>query len=57
MSELFEDEEDMALVAEEHIVATDEVIQCSTFDARRRLENLLDEKRLHNELDDFLDYD
>jgi hypothetical protein len=57
MSELFEDEEDMALVAEEDIVATEDVIQCTTFDARRRLESLLDEKRLHNELDDFLDYE
>ena len=57
MSELFEDEEDAALVADEDIVATEDVIQSTTFDARRRLESLLDEKRLHNELDDFLDYE
>lgn len=60
MSELFDDAEHKALVAEDNFEEVDDVItdnrQRPTFDARRRLENLLDEKRLRNELDDFLDY-
>lgn len=28
----------------------------TSIDARRRLENRLDDKRLHDELEDFLDY-
>ncbi len=60
MSELFDDEEDKVLVTEDEIVEAEDVIvgnrQRPMSDARRRLENLLDDKRLRNELDDFLDY-
>lgn len=63
MAELFdEDVEDKALIAEDELVEIDEEIVVQelsphpTTDARRRLENLLDEKRLKDELEDFLDY-
>jgi hypothetical protein len=67
MSELFDDDgEDKALIADDEIVEVvdevdDEVIiqdprQRSTPDARRRLEKLLEDKRLQDELEDFLDY-
>ena len=60
MSELFDDE-DKALVPEEGKIIEDvEVIQNSRqrpdADARRRLENMLEEKRLRDELEDFLDF-
>jgi len=61
MSELFDDEEeDKELSTEDAFVDVEEVIldnrQRPTSDARKRLENLLEEKRLRDELDDFLDY-
>lgn len=62
MSELFDDEEDKVLVAEDELLETpDEEVVIETrpksgSDARRRLENLLEEKRLRDELEDFLDY-
>ncbi len=67
MSELFDDDaEDKALIADDEIVEVvdevdDEVIiqdsrQRTTPDARRRLEKLLEDKRLQDELEDFLDY-
>lgn len=67
MSELFDDDaEDKTLIAEDEIIeeaeeVAEEVIvqdtrQRSTPDARRRLEKLLEDKRLQNELEDFLDY-
>ncbi len=57
MSELF-DEED--LVEGELFVESAEKIDIdidenSTLDARRRLENMLEEKRLRDELEDFVD--
>lgn len=61
MSELFEeDEEEIIEVVddfEEVEVDTEitEMPNCS-LDARRRLENMLEEKRLRDELDDFVDY-
>lgn len=59
MSNLY-DEEDKELMSEDEFVEADEVILDSrsdtSTDARRRLEKLLDEKRLQEELDDFLDY-
>lgn len=62
MSELFDDEEEKALIVEDEIEESEEpeeIIkenrQRPSFDARRRLENLLDEKRLRDELKDFLD--
>ena len=58
MSELFDDTEDKELI-EDEFVETDELILDSTSrsssDARRRLENLLEEKRLRDELGDFWD--
>ena len=59
MSELFDDEEKEA-IEEEELVEVEEVVphsrQRPSADARRRLENLLEEKRLRDELEDFLDY-
>lgn len=58
MSELYDDEE-KELITEDAFVDTDEAILNSSHsisDARRRLESLLDEKRLKDELEDFLDY-
>lgn len=64
MSELFdEDAEEKDLVVEDDIIeeVDDTVVQETSrqrpaCDARRRLEKLLDEKRLQDELEDFLDY-
>jgi len=62
MSELFEeDEEEVIEVTEdfEEIVEVDtEITEVpgGSLDARRRLENMLEEKRLRDELDDFVDY-
>ena len=60
MSELLDDDENKILVVEDEEVFVDDVIpdrrQRPASDARRRLENLLDERRLRNELEDFLDY-
>lgn len=67
MSELFEeDEEDEEVIEVEGEVVEDfegvevdtiltETPNCS-LDARRRLENMLEEKRLRDELNDFVDY-
>lgn len=57
MSELFDDE-DKAVVAEDDVVAEAEKILTDTAhktvaDARRRLESLMEEKRLRSELEDF----
>lgn len=60
MSNLFdEDEED--LVDEDEFIGADGISELSVdkdscLDARRRLENMLEEKRLRDELDDFIDY-
>lgn len=59
MSEIFDDEEEKVLVVEDEFVEPeDEALeeQLPTTDARRRLENMLEEKRLRDELEDFLDY-
>lgn len=62
MSELFEeDEEDVILEVEgefEEVEVDTEILEvphCG-LDARRRLEKMLEEKRLRDELDDFVDY-
>lgn len=61
MSELFEEEDEEVIEVvddfEEVEVDTEitETPSCS-LDARRRLENMLEEKRLRDELDDFVDY-
>ncbi|CDZ76904.1 hypothetical protein BN59_01183 [Legionella massiliensis] len=59
MSDLFDEEDD--LVEGEFVNTEDEVVdidvnESTTLDARRRLENMLEEKRLRDELDDFVDY-
>ena len=63
MSDLFE-EDDAVVEVEDDFVDIDgevdveaviELAPCE-LDARRRLENMLDEKRLRDELDDFGDY-
>jgi hypothetical protein len=58
--ELFENEEDKVIAADEEAVEVEEVVveprQRHGADARRRLENMLEEKRLRDELEDFLDY-
>jgi len=60
MSNLFEEADDL-LENEDEFVDTDvetvssESAQHET-DARKRLESLLEEKRLRKELDDFIDY-
>ena len=62
MSELFDEDEDKVIVAEEDVdldEADDVVLEDGerqTADARRRLENMLEEKRLRDELEDFLDF-
>lgn len=61
MSDLFEeDEEEIIEVIDdfEDVEVDDEIIETpgSGLDARRRLENMLEEKRLRDELDDFVDY-
>jgi len=61
MSELFEEDEEEVIEVvddfEEVEVETEitETPNCG-LDARRRLENMLEEKRLRDELDDFVDY-
>ncbi len=59
MTDLFEDEE--ALIVDEQFedVALEPVQEKTTvskLDARRRLESMLEERRLRAELDDFMDY-
>lgn len=61
MSELFEESEDEVIEPVEDFedveVDAEPIDTASTgLDARRRLENMLDEKRLRDELDDFVDY-
>jgi hypothetical protein len=58
MSDLFEDEEGKDLNAEEEVEEVEKINHDSKHfsDARRRLENLLEEKRLRDELEDFTDY-
>lgn len=64
MSDLFEEDEDAVVeVGEDFDLESDldvdaEVMETvpQGLDARRRLENMLDEKRLRDELNDFGDY-
>ena len=59
MTELFDEKE--SLIEEDPCIETDvdaalEIQEeAITLDARRRLENLLEERRLREELDDFVD--
>ncbi len=57
MSELFDDNDDKLIIADDDVVEAEEVIGSHrvkplTSDARRRLEALMEEKRLQSELDD-----
>lgn len=57
MTDLFEEdllEEDLLVENEEDIEV--DIRECATLDARRRLEKMLEERRLREELDDFVDY-
>lgn len=64
MTELFKGEEEDIIEEESFASDGDEIDMdvCDpialdgTLDARRRLENMLEEKRLREELDDFFDY-
>ncbi len=60
MSELFDDaDEDKVLIAEDDLVEPDDLVVDARHkpvsDARRRLEDLMEEKRLREELEDFTD--
>ena len=59
MSELFDDEEDKVLVSDDELLDIEDVMEditpLPTMDARRRMESLLDEKRLRKDLDDLFD--
>lgn len=60
MSDMFDDDEDDLDEVDGFVNPDDDVDidvrESSTLDARRRLENMLEEKRLRDELDDFVDY-
>lgn len=63
MSEMFEEDEDVIEVSDDFIdvdsdldVEAEVEVGSGDLDARRRLENMFDEKRLRDELDDFVDY-
>jgi hypothetical protein len=57
MSELFEPEEIIDVLDTLQSVDKPPIkASLSNLGARRRLENMLEEKRLRDELDDFLDY-
>lgn len=59
MTDLFDIESDEEIMEDEFLPPT---TRCGgpssdpTLDARKRLENMLEEKRLRAELDDFVDY-
>jgi hypothetical protein len=61
MSDLFDDEEDeKTLIVDDEVEDVEEVVEDNrskpvNSDARRRLEALMEEKRLQSELDDYLD--
>ena len=60
MSELFEDDDEKVSTEEEGIEQAEDAsldsLPLRTSDARRRLERMLEEKRLRDELEDFLDF-
>ncbi|MDP3705618.1 MAG: hypothetical protein Q8R24_06870 [Legionellaceae bacterium] len=60
MTELFDDnDEEKAIVVDDELIEVDDVIvevrHRPTSDARRRLEDLMEDKRLRDELEDFID--
>ena len=61
MTDLFEDEEEVVVESVENFTDIEDEVEAievpnGNLDARRRLENMLEEKRLRDELDDFVDY-
>ena len=61
MADLFEDDEVEIIESSEHFAdlevdAKTVKVTDSILDSRRRLENMLEERRLREELDDFADY-
>lgn len=59
MSDMFEEDETIEIVEDfDDVDVETEVVDTAIIglDARRRLESMLDEKRLRDELDDFVDY-
>jgi len=60
MSELFDDEDEKDLPVDDEFDEAEEIDvvikEQSTADARKRLESLLEEKRLRDDLDDFHDF-
>lgn len=62
MTDLFEEDEEEIIEVEEGFEEVEvdteftEIPDNNGLDARRRLENMLEEKRLRDELDDFVDY-
>ncbi|TAL64820.1 MAG: hypothetical protein EPN84_02635 [Legionella sp.] len=59
MSELFEEDEVVEIVEDFDEVDVEKEVSDTAntgLDARRRLESMLDDKRLRDELDDFVDY-
>lgn len=54
MSDLFDDE-DSFLISEDSFDDSSSTQEVNPFNARRRLENLLEEKKLKKELDDSFD--
>lgn len=63
MSELFDDaDEDKVFIVDDDLGDADDVVAVETrqrvpSDARRRLEDLMEDKRLRDELEDFFDDD
>lgn len=63
MSDIFNDDEDDLIENDEFVNSDDIEVKAplknesTILDARRRLENLLEEKRLREELGDFDDFD
>lgn len=60
MSELFDDtDDDKVLIVDDDLIEAENLLvdvrQKGSSDARRRLEDLMEEKRLREELEDYLD--
>ncbi len=60
MSELFDEtDDDKVLTVDDDLIEAEQALgdvrQKNTSDARRRLEDLMEEKRLREELEDYLD--
>lgn len=60
MSELFDEtDDDKVLAVDDDLIEAEQALgdvrQKNTSDARRRLEDLMEEKRLREELEDYLD--